>query len=174
MTIKVLVGGDFNGHAGSDMCTFGEIHGGLGIWQINDGEITLLDWAISKMLCLMNTYFPRSKCRLITFRSGETETMINCILNCIYIFNTITYSNKSKSSVKDVKVIPGVQKVSQHCLLLMDMAFKKRVRRKVKFRKKLNLGSLRESEVKKEFTELLKGVTKNVMANVMVMATGVI
>ena len=56
----------------------------------------------------------------------------------------------------------------------MDMAFKKRVRRKVKFRKKLKLGSLRESEVKKEFTELLKGLTTNVMANVMVMETGVI
>lgn len=107
-------------------------------------------------------------------RSGETETMINYILNCIYILDTITYSNKSKSSVKNVKVITGVKKVSQHCLLLMDMAFKKRVRRKVKFRKKLKLGRLRESEVKKESTELLKRLTTNVMANVMVMGTGVI
>ena len=67
MTIeKVLVGGDFNDHAGSDMCTFGEIHEVLGIWQTNDGEITFLDWAVIKVLCLMNTCFPRSKCRLIT------------------------------------------------------------------------------------------------------------
>ena len=33
---KVLVGGDFNGHVGSDMGGFGEVHGGLGIGQIND------------------------------------------------------------------------------------------------------------------------------------------
>ena len=52
-----------------------------------------------------------------------------------------------------MKVIPGEEIVSQHCLLLMDMAFKKRVRRKVKFRKKLKLWRLGESEVKEEFAE---------------------
>ena len=35
----------------------------------------------------------------------------------------------------------------------MDMVFKKKVRRKVKFRKKSKLRRLRESEVKKEFAE---------------------
>ena len=43
--------------------------------------------------------------------------------------------------------------VSQHCLLLMDMVFKKNVTRKVKFRKKLKLWRLRESEVEEEFAE---------------------
>ena len=45
----------------------------------------------------MNTCFQKRKRRLITFRSGETETMID------YIFVTIKY----RSSVKDVNVIPG-------------------------------------------------------------------
>ena len=36
---KVLVGGDFNGHAGSDMGGFGEVHGGFGVGRINDGVI---------------------------------------------------------------------------------------------------------------------------------------
>ena len=36
---KELVGGDFNGHVGSDMGGFGEVHGGLGIGQVNDGGI---------------------------------------------------------------------------------------------------------------------------------------
>ena len=40
---KVLVGGDFNGHVGSDMSGFGEVHGGFGIGQINDGSIRLLN-----------------------------------------------------------------------------------------------------------------------------------
>ena len=43
--------------------------------------------------------------------------------------------------------------MSQHCLLLTDMVFKKKVRRKVKFRKKLKLWSLRESELVEEFAE---------------------
>ena len=46
--------------------------------------------------------------------------------------------------------------VSQHCLLLMDMVFKKKVRRKIKFRKKLEVWRLRESEVKEEFAERVK------------------
>ena len=94
---KVLVGGDFNGHVGSDMGGFGEVHGGFGIGQINDGGIRLLDWAISKMLRLMNTYFQKRKSRFITFRSGETETMSDYIL----------VNNKYRSSAKDVKVVPG-------------------------------------------------------------------
>ena len=35
----------------------------------------------------------------------------------------------------------------------MDMVFKKKVRKKVKFRMKLKLQRLKESEVKKEFAE---------------------
>ena len=34
---EVLVCDEFNGHAGSDMGGFGEVHGGLGIAKINDG-----------------------------------------------------------------------------------------------------------------------------------------
>ena len=138
---ELLVGGDFHGHVGSDVGGFGEVHGGFGIRQINDRGIRLLEWAVGKGLHLMNTGFQKSW--LITFRSGETETMID------YIF----VNNEYRSSVKDVKVIPGEEIVSQHCLLLMDMAFKKKVRRKVKFRKKLKLWRLRKSEVKEEFAE---------------------
>ena len=101
---------------------FGEVHGGFGIGQINEGGIRLLDWAVGKGLRLMNTYFQKRKIRLVTFRSGETETMIDYIL----------VNNKYRSSVKDVKVIPGEEIVSQHCLLLMDMVFREKVKRKVK------------------------------------------
>ena len=52
-----------------------------------------------------------------------------------------------------MKVILGEEIVSQHCLLSMDMVFKKKVRKKVKFRKKLKLWRLRELEVKEEFAE---------------------
>ena len=61
-----------------------------------------------------------------------------------------------------MKVIPGEETVSQHCVLLIVMVFNKKFRRKVKFRKKLKLWRLRESEVKQKFAE---GVT-----NVMVMS----
>ena len=139
----VLVGSDFNDHVGSDVGGFGEVHGDFGIGQINNGGIRLLDWAVIKGLRLMNTYFQKRKSWLVTFRSAETETMIDYIL----------VNNKYRSSVKDVKVIPGEEIVSQRCLLLMDMVFRKKVKRKVKFRKKLKLWRLRESELKEEFAD---------------------
>ena len=55
--------------------------------------------------------------------------------------------------MKDVKVIPGEEIVNQHCLLFMDIVFKKKAKRKVKFREKLKLWKLRESKVKEEFVE---------------------
>ena len=119
---KVLVGGDFNGHVGSDMGGFEEVHGGFGIGQINDGGIRLLDWIAGKGLCLMNTFFQiqKRKSQLIKFRSGETETMIDYIL----------MNKKYRSSAKDVKVFPGEEIVKQHCLLSMDMVLKRKVRGK--------------------------------------------
>ena len=78
------------------MRRFGEVHGGFGIGQTNDGGIRLLDWTVGKGLCL-NSCFQKRKSRLITFRLGETETMIDYIL----------VNNKYRSSAKDVKVIPG-------------------------------------------------------------------
>ena len=62
----------------------------------------------------MNACFQKGKSQLKTFRSSETETMIDYIL----------VSNKCKNSVKDVKLIPGEETVRQHCLLSMDMVFK--------------------------------------------------
>ena len=59
----------------------------------------------------MNTCFQKRKSQLITFRLGEIETMTD--------YNY-------RSSVNDVKVIPGEERVSQYWLLLMDMVFKRR------------------------------------------------
>ena len=62
-----------------------------------------MNWAVGKGLHLMNTCFQKRKNWLKTFRSGETETMIDYIL----------VNNKYRSSVKDVKVISGEEIVSQ-------------------------------------------------------------
>ena len=72
---KLLVGGDFNGHVGSDIGGFGEVHRGFGIAKINDGAIRLLDCSVGKELCLMNACFQKRESWFITFRSGETTNL---------------------------------------------------------------------------------------------------
>ena len=104
---KVLVGGNFNSHIGSDMGGFGEVHGGFRIGKINDRGVRFLEWEVGKRLPLVNTCFQERKYWLITFRSGATETMMDYIL----------VNSKYRSSDKDVKVIPGEKIVNQHCLL---------------------------------------------------------
>ena len=69
------------------------------------------------------------------------------------MINYILVNKRYRISVKDVKMIPGEEIVSQHCLLSMDMLLKKKVRKKGKFKKKLKLWRLRESEVKEEIAE---------------------
>ena len=56
-----------------------------------------MDWAFGRGLLLMNTCFQKRKIWLITFRSGETETMIDYIL----------VNSNYRSSVKYVKLILG-------------------------------------------------------------------
>ena len=97
---------------------------GFRIGQINDRGIRLLDWGVDKGLNLMNTFFEKRKSSLKTFRS---ETMVDYTL----------MDNKCKSSVKDVKVVLGEEKGSQHCLLLMDMVFKKKGQEERKIQKEL-------------------------------------
>ena len=121
----MLVGGDFNSHVGSDMSGFGEVHEDFGIRQINYGGIRQLDSAVGKGLHLMNTCFQKRKSRLIPL--GETETMIDYILA----------NNKYRSSVKDVKVIPGEEIVSQHCLMVDRFDVQKEGQEKSKIQKEI-------------------------------------
>ena len=50
-----------NGNVGRDMVGFGEVREGFGIEKINNGGITLLDWAVGKGLYLLNTCFQKRK-----------------------------------------------------------------------------------------------------------------
>ena len=117
---KMLARGDFDDLVGSDMGGFGEVLEGLKIQQISGRGMRLLDWAAGNGLHLLNTCFLKGKIGL------QYLDQVKLKQSLIYLL----VNKKYRNSVKDMKVISGEEIMSQHCLLLMDMVFKKRSRAK--------------------------------------------
>ncbi|XP_016554987.2 craniofacial development protein 2-like [Capsicum annuum] len=66
---KIVVAEDFNGHIGSLLGGFNDMHGGFSFGEKNDEGAALLDFARSFGLVVVNSSFPKKDDHLITFRS---------------------------------------------------------------------------------------------------------
>jgi len=100
--------GNINGHVGSSVNGYEEVHGGHGWKERNkDGE-SLLELADSFNMVIGNTFFRKGAKRLITYKSGVNATVIDYVL----------IQNSLMKNMQDVKVIPGEECVSQHRLLV--------------------------------------------------------
>lgn len=71
-----FVGGDFNGHVGCDVGSFGKVLRVFVIGQVNDWEITLMDWTVGKALPLMNSCFKIGKSQLQKSQKVNSNWMI--------------------------------------------------------------------------------------------------
>ncbi|XP_026450530.1 craniofacial development protein 2-like [Papaver somniferum] len=78
---KLFVGGDLNGHVGSD-CAPGEerVHRRLGDGTRNHPDETIMDFAVSADLAVTNTFFTKRQDQLATYVSGGNSTQIDFIL----------------------------------------------------------------------------------------------
>ncbi|XP_070017866.1 uncharacterized protein [Nicotiana sylvestris] len=56
-TEKLFIGRDFNGHIGSSVGDYGEVHGGFGFGDRNEGGTSLLYFARAFELVIMNSMF---------------------------------------------------------------------------------------------------------------------
>ena len=140
----LIVGGDFNGHVGEAADGYEEVHGGYGVGERNEEGKMVLELADATGLVLANTLFKREKRRLITYRSGLNETMVDYMMVRL----------KDRKMLSNVKVIPGQL---QHGLLLMDVIEKEMLKKmKVKFEPRRKTWLLREDKNKKAFEEKLK------------------
>ena len=102
-----------------------------------------MNWAVGNWLRLTNTCFKKRKKQLITFRSGEVETVIDNIL----------VSSKHSSRVNDVKVIPDNKVVSHHYHLTMVCCSINKSKGRKSSEKILERQRLKESEIKELFAE---------------------
>ncbi|XP_070035288.1 uncharacterized protein [Nicotiana tomentosiformis] len=96
-TEKLFVGGDFNGHIGSTVGVYGEVHGGFGFGERNGGGTSLLDFAKAFGLVIVNSSFPKRGRHLVTFQNAVAKTQIDYLL----------LRRGDRGMCKDYKVIPS-------------------------------------------------------------------
>ena len=116
-----VVLGDMNRHVARDVDGFEGVHGGNGFGdRIAHGE-AILDFATCFDL-VANTFFTKETQKLVTYESGWVTSVVDYVLA----------RKNSMKDVKDVKVIPGEECVSQHKLIVMDMRIKRSTKKKAK------------------------------------------
>ena len=75
-----VVGGDLNGHVGTNVDGYDGVHGGCGFGEKNaDGE-RILEFCDAMELIVTNTCFKRQKNKLATCVSGDTVSAIAYLL----------------------------------------------------------------------------------------------
>ena len=122
---KIFIGGDFNGHVWNSHRGFENVHGGYGFGDRNDAGNSILDFAVSYDMILVNTWFRELVSHLITYRSGGNASQIDFFLT----------RRVGRSCCLDCKVIPGECVATQHRLLVLDIRLRKVYR---KMRRVLN------------------------------------
>ena len=117
---KLLIGGDLNGHVGTDRDGFESIHGGFGIGDRNEAGNDILEFARAYDLSIMNTWFKKQESHLVTYRSGDRATQIDYFL----------VNGPCRANYTNCKVIPGESAVTQHRVLVLDFRQSRVLRKK--------------------------------------------
>ena len=142
----LFVGGDLNGHIGSERAGYEEIRGRHGYGTANrEGEI-ILDFAKNQNLRILNTYFQKDRNKTVTYVSGGAETQLDFVL----------MRPKDDIMAVDCRAIPGESCAYQHRPVRADIRFTDMKRRKVGGRKKLKTWKLKDDSVRAEFQNKLE------------------
>ena len=110
----LVICADFNGHVGKVADGYEGVHccQGYGLRKF-EGE-RIIEPAVAQDLALGNTHFHKKDNHLITYHSGGNSSHIDYIL----------IRKSAFKQVRNIKVIPGEEDVTQHRLLVSDMKWK--------------------------------------------------
>ena len=110
----LVICADFNGHVGKVADGYEGVHccQGYGLRKF-EGE-RIIEPAVAQDLVLGNTHFHKKDNHLITYHSGGNSSHIDYIL----------IRKSAFKQVRNIKVIPGEEDVTQHRLLVSDMKWK--------------------------------------------------
>ncbi|XP_071695187.1 uncharacterized protein [Rutidosis leptorrhynchoides] len=119
---SLLIGGDLNGHIGSDVEGYAGVHGGFGYGARNEEGLSILEFAVAHDLAVVNSFFKKRDAQLATFHSGGHSTQIDYLL--------IRKGDLRTSG--DCKVLTAWTCSSQHRLLVMDLVLQRRATKSVR------------------------------------------
>ena len=144
---RVIVGGDFNCHVGAGVEGFDGVHGGHGFGKRDvEGEM-LLQLAESLGFIIVSTYFQKEDGKKVTYDSGDKRSAIDFVL----------VRKCERSSVWDVKVIPGEPCIQQHRLVVAVVKLSEHVKRKRQaFSSRCRVWKLKDAGTQSQFRELVE------------------
>ena len=126
-TETLVICGDFNGHVGKVANGYEGVHGGHGYGLRNTKAESILEFAVSHDLNVVNTHFHKEDNHLITYHPSGNSSQTDYIL----------VRKSDFKQVCNIKVIPGEEVVTQHQLLVINMKWKFTKQTKKRFTPKL-------------------------------------
>ncbi|XP_071713345.1 uncharacterized protein [Rutidosis leptorrhynchoides] len=119
---RLLIGGDLNGHIGTNAEGYQGAHGGFGYGVRNEEGLYILDFVVAHDLVVANSFFKKTNAQLATFHSGGHCTQIDYLL----------LRKGDLRSCGDCKALTDLTCSSQHRLLVMDLVLRRRVTKNVR------------------------------------------
>ena len=122
------------------------MHGENGYGERNEEGKKILDMAKRKELLVCNTRYRKREEHLITFSSGGRTSQLDHIL----------IKQSKVKNLKDCKVIPGSEIVSQHRMVVLDMWKSNEDKQKVRKVGRFKIWKLKMGEIKSKFGDVVK------------------
>lgn len=141
----IIIGGDLNGHIGTDRNDYEDVMGYFGYGNRNDEGITILDMCKNQSLKILNTLFKKDREKYITYKSGGAETQLDLVI----------VKRMRGLCVLDCKAIPGEACLTQHRLVRADLKIMNFKKKKWRGIKKLKTWKLKCKETRDDFEEKL-------------------
>ncbi|XP_071697219.1 uncharacterized protein [Rutidosis leptorrhynchoides] len=116
---RLLIGGDLNGHIGSDSERYTGFHGGFWYGVRNEEGRSILNFVVAYDLVVANSFFRKTEAQLATFHSGGHSTQIDYLL----------LGKGDLRACRDCRVLTTWTSSTQHKLLVMDLVLQRLVTR---------------------------------------------
>ena len=137
--------GDLNRHIGKLAKGYEGVHGGNGYGLRNKEGEHIPEFAVAHNLVVGNSYFTKKDNHQITYQLRGVSSLTDYIL----------VRRSDFKLVRDIKVIPGEQVVTQHQMLVSDIEWKFTKQNKKSFAPKLCAWKLKDQDVVHKFQDEL-------------------